>query len=223
MWPFRKRIYGCHWFGFGDLWANCSRVARLSQTHDVCFSAYPGKDARLRIDRSALIREILDQLDLDTSRVRVVQDPMDPRDRYGVGEHVGPYVPTRVRWRGPGSRLVTYQLVTHTHHRPERLLPEADAHRFRAWCEARGWRALDLWRPQHPTGGEPPLAQCIEWLAESAFFVGIDSGMSHVAHSVGVPTHLYRWPALEGAHPGKAFAPFASIEALCAGLERAAP
>jgi hypothetical protein len=219
MWPFRTRVYGCHWLGFGDLWANCSRAARLAQAGAVRFSAHPGKDARLRIDRAPLIREILGQLDLDTRRVEIVHAPMDPDD-FGVRAHAEPYVPTRVRWRGAGSRLVTYQLVTHTRHRSERLLSDTDVKRFRAWCEARGWHARDLWRPPHPTGAEPSLAQSIEWLAESAFFVGIDSGASHVAHSVGVPSYLRDWPELAHAHRGKRYTPFSSIEALCAELER---
>lgn len=223
MWPFRKRIYGCHWFGFGDLWANCSRAARLAQRREVRFSAYAGKDVRRRRDQSALIREILDQLDLATREVRIVQEPMDAGDRFGVREHAEPYVPTRVRWRGGAARVVAYQLVTHTSHRPERLLSEAEVARFRAWCEAHGWRAIDLARPPSPTAGAPSLAECIAWLAESACFVGIDSGMSHVAHSVGVPTWLHAWSELALAHRGKAYTPFHGIDELCAALERSVP
>jgi len=38
--------------------------------------------------------------------------------------------------------------------------------------------------------------------------VGIDSGMSHVAHSVGVPTVLKHHAELALAHPNKSYAAF---------------
>ena len=36
------------------------------------------------------------------------------------------------------------------------------------------------------------LQQNVEFAASAEFFVGIDSGLSHLAHSVGVPVHLLR-------------------------------
>jgi len=37
------------------------------------------------------------------------------------------------------------------------------------------------------------LAKSIEIMSKSQIFIGIDSGMSHVASSVGVPVYLYFW------------------------------
>ncbi len=41
-------------------------------------------------------------------------------------------------------------------------------------------------------GADQTIARCVELLAGSAFFVGCDSGMSHLAHCVGVPTFILR-------------------------------
>ena len=50
------------------------------------------------------------------------------------------------------------------------------------------------------------VAQCVEYLAGASFFVGCDSGMSHIAHSVGVPVFLlqYGLPVVT-CHRGKSY------------------
>src|SRR5262249_11725273 len=45
-------------------------------------------------------------------------------------------------------------------------------------------------------------------LSQSELFVGIDSGMSHVAHSVGVPVFLKAYAELPLCHPNKAYVAF---------------
>lgn len=203
-----RPIDGCWWHGFGDLWANCSRVARTPRNEDVLFSAYAGKDTRRARPRAALTRAIFASLGADTSRIEVVPGAMNTGHRFGVREHRESYVPTRVRWQGAGSRIVTYQLETHTRHRPERRMPTAEIDAFLRWCGANGWTPVDLYLPGAPHASARTLSECIAHLAASAFFVGIDSGASHIAHSVGVPTFLYGWAELDAAHAGKVYTAF---------------
>ncbi len=57
-----------------------------------------------------------------------------------------------------------------------------------------------------PLGKDRSLAQCAELLATSAFFVGCDSGVSHLAHMTGVPIFLleYGLPVVT-CHRGKEY------------------
>lgn len=50
------------------------------------------------------------------------------------------------------------------------------------------------------------LSECVDLLCQSRFFVGVDSGMSHLAHAVGVPTIIieYKLPIIT-CHRGKHF------------------
>lgn len=49
-------------------------------------------------------------------------------------------------------------------------------------------------------------------MSKSDVFIGICSGMSHIAHSVGVPTILYEWEQLEECHPNKLYLSFKTID-----------
>lgn len=42
-------------------------------------------------------------------------------------------------------------------------------------------------------GKHTPIAVAVDLLANSAFFVGCDSGMSHLAHAVGTPTFILEY------------------------------
>ena len=42
-------------------------------------------------------------------------------------------------------------------------------------------------------GGHLSLEKCVNIMANSDCFLGIDSGMSHIAHSVGVPTFIIKY------------------------------
>ncbi len=53
-------------------------------------------------------------------------------------------------------------------------------------------------------GSDSTLAECVEQMRKSLLFVGCDSGMSHIAHAVGVPTIIveYGLPIIT-CHRGK--------------------
>lgn len=42
-------------------------------------------------------------------------------------------------------------------------------------------------------GKKQTIAECVELMANAAFFVGSDSGMSHLAHCVGLPTFILEY------------------------------
>lgn len=54
-------------------------------------------------------------------------------------------------------------------------------------------------------------AQCAEIAATSDVFIGMDSGMSHLCHSVGIPMLLLNWMAIDRFHPKKTFFRFSAV------------
>lgn len=56
------------------------------------------------------------------------------------------------------------------------------------------------------------LRECAEYLQRSVMFIGADSGMSHLAHTVGTPTYLYeRRHPLRWCHKPKQYVPFRTL------------
>ena len=190
-----------YWNGFGDLWALTSYCCLLSQREGQ--TVYLSKwSTKTMLDREQEIRDILRSLDDSyTQNVVVTPERFTLSSRFSVRDHHDLYVPTKVRWTRNASRIISYQLETSTPHRPDRF------------CEPRliedlsdqlpGYEFIELGKTQQST-----LNEIIEILSQSEVFVGIDSGMSHVAHSVGVPVFLKDYAELKLCHPNKAYVAF---------------
>jgi hypothetical protein len=190
-----------YWNGFGDLWAVASHCCLLSQREGQ--TVYLSKwSTKSMLDREKEIRDILGNLDDSyTQNVVVTTEHFASSSRFSVREHREPYVPTKVRWAPNNSRIISYQLETPTKHRPDRF------------CHPRLIKGLSDQLPDYEfvkLGKEHQrnLSEIIEILAQSELFVGIDSGMSHVAHSVGVPVFLKYYPELGLCHPNKEYVSF---------------
>jgi hypothetical protein len=190
-----------YWNGFGDLWAvashACLRARRERQP--VRLSRWSNK---AQWDRARDLREILACFDPAFTRgVELCDERFEDLPRFGVREHREAYVPTRRRWAPRRSRIVACQLETHTVHTPERFCAPGLADALRA--ELPGFELVALGRHRHLG-----IRDIVEVLARCAAFVGIDSGISHVAHSVGTPVFLKDHAELALTHPGKAYAAF---------------
>ena len=110
-----------------------------------------------------------------------------------------PIIPTRMRWwPRPLTKVVCYQLNGRTH--PHKTDPPPDDLS----------KLLGLWLPDGwslmPLGLPLTIEEDVFRLANAACFLGVDSGISHIAYSVGCPVFLleYQEP-LEGAHKQKPF------------------
>jgi hypothetical protein len=190
-----------YWDGFGDLWAITSYSCLLSQRveHPVHLSKWSVKSMW---DRETEIRDILGNLDDGyAENVMVTAERFSTNSRFSVAYHHEPYVPTKVKWARNDGRIISYQVETSTTHRPDRF------------CDP--WFIDDL-RDRLPDYDfvalgkhhQSTIGEIIDILSKSELFVGIDSGMSHVAHSVGVPVFLKHYAELEGTHPNKEYAAF---------------
>ncbi len=93
------------------------------------------------------------------------------------------YIPTIVKWHQNNNGIITHQLDGGRLHADLKGISRDFKLDILQVMRSRGY-------VEQSVGGEFSLSECIKHMSESAFFIGIDSGMSHVAHSVGVPIIL---------------------------------
>lgn len=167
-----KNQMGCH---LGDMWIFVSAGLRLSER-----LGEPVKLEAPRFEREAtsltMIEEIAAVMD---SKGSVIASKETPTESFGnLWKHLYLH-PTRKRWQpqpfGKYSR-VAYQFDGRT--MPEKNPPPADIPRILAAIERHG-------RPQK-LGLPLTIAQSVDMLATSDFFVGCASGLALMAWSVGI-------------------------------------
>lgn len=175
--------------GLGDHWASVNlldHMARLrpaSQT--ICFT-HPDPEKRARA------REILGLLhDSQVHGAALMCHTGAPdsqvTDLDGFDVWATPYFRTKNHWT---LSKMTPTICVHF----DGLSAASDKnpsldeqHQILTWAAARGLRVVVL--------GDPTmsLSWVVTHLATCALFVGCDSGMSHIAHSVGCPTYLLEY------------------------------
>lgn len=94
-----------------------------------------------------------------------------------------PYRQTTTRWHGAGSRRIAYQFVPGKE--GAKSCKPGQIEQFEPQVRALGYTPVAL-------GAHLGIAGSIKHAAGAELFVGVDSGMSHLCHSVGVPVHLLR-------------------------------
>ncbi len=190
-----------YWNGFGDLWAITSHCCLLSRREGQ--TVYLSKwSTKCMLDREEEIRDILRNLDESyTQNVVVTSERFTMGSRFSAGDHHDPYVPTKVKWARNDSRIISYQVETSTQHRPDRFCDPWLIEELSDQLPA--YEFIELGK-EH----QSRMSEVIEILSQSELFVGIDSGMSHVAHSVGVPVFLKYYAGLWGSHPNKEYVAF---------------
>jgi hypothetical protein len=217
-----RRIYTTFRGGFGDCWATASFLGIISQGMPIYVNAI---DPRIV---SILPHLMLDTLVVGTDNIAhtVFINPAHLHDfvserGYAPSEVIPwkrlfalPYLPTRVRWAGKKTRQIAYQLV------PGKTGPTTcksfEIDEFLSSIESRQILGVSI-------GQHLSLHTIIQIAAESAFFVGVDSGMSHLCHSVGIPCVLIRnsLPVgyLQVTHLGKSFTEYSDLPAFLQHLD----
>jgi hypothetical protein len=184
--------------GLGDSWA-CINLLVHRGLSGLRTQMHSEKIAR------RLHLEIVDALDFDPKHLVLTEEAAtQPLEGYDVW--ASPFLPTRVRWRAAERhRFACYQLDGISSGSEKNLPREHEAILLRM-LSASGFEPIRL-------GSHLSIAQCIRIASQSAFFVGVDSGMSHLCHSVGVPMFLieHKLPVVT-CHRGKAYIP-------CRGLD----
>lgn len=168
--------------GFGDLWASLNLCLRMSeaQRRPVHISQWLGDSTNCE----SRMRELLTLLDLPEG-VTVIVSPDRPAFQCGGLPWGSRYFPTKQQWK-PGHSLLTHQLngVSSAHLKNP---PETDLALFKGFCSG---------LIHAPVGLPLTVGTCVDLLANSSVFVGVCSGMSTLALSVGVPTYVLEYGVL---------------------------
>jgi hypothetical protein len=147
----------------------------------------------------ALHREIVDVLD-SPGTLELTAEPFT-RSLDGYSVWATPYFPTHRRWS-----------ITDEHTTVTLQVDGRSSAKDKNPSEAEQVRLAEALREQVPgleivtLGDHLSVAECVEQAAKSAFFLGVDSGMAHLCHSVGVPIFLleYALPVVT-CHRGKSY------------------
>lgn len=194
-------IYRLWNFGLGDHWQSMCLFRHLARAGNrpTVSTMQHGTDFRRRV------REIHDVLEPENGVNFTTYGSTDDLDGFDVW--ACPLWPTRAQWEFPtGIRpRFCYQFDGESSAREKNPPPE-DQTRLMAHLNDLGYAGIRL-------NSNMSIADCVCALALCDFFVGCDSGMSHIAHSVRTPVYLleYELPVIT-CHRGKAYT-------LCRGVD----
>lgn len=168
-------------FGLGDHWATVNFLAwrfQFTQKTQVLSVMQHGKDFTQRLT------EIIKLLDIPSFSIQLTTDAPDT-ELDGFALWASLYFPTGMRWRHYPKRVLVYQFdgVSAAEDKNPSV---SDQEKIFAWCAKNGFLTTRL-------GNHLTLGQCVSALSTATLFVGCDSGMSHIAHSVGVPTYILEY------------------------------
>jgi hypothetical protein len=187
-------IFEPHNHAFGDQWATVNLCLHRSILRGETVHLHHRTPAM-----AALHEEIVAALD-SPGRLELTPEPFT-RSLDGYSVWATPYFPTHRRWSiGETHSTVTIQMDGRSAASAKNPTEEEQVRLAAVLREL----APDL--EIVPLGAHFSVAECVEQAAKSAFFLGVDSGMSHLCHSVGVPVFLleYNLPVVT-CHRGKSY------------------
>ncbi len=164
----------------GHIWRYCNFAIGLSKKMNeevaVCTQAYPIKGGKF-VDKSELIQEVLENLSYDVkiSTHTDVNSRQIP-DMYSCI----PYCNTKVTW---SIDKVTSFRIAH----------QLDGDDISKWFvkhidDVRYFNKII--QDKVALSNKYTIAEIVEIMSSSFLFIGADSGISHIAHSVGIPTFI---------------------------------
>lgn len=126
-----------------------------------------------KVTRNKMFDEIINLLDSD-GKIEFVDRKGSKRTEayWGIKS-----TPTKITWKPNSSKQICYQFNSSVVNRP----PRWDVVNFMDKFKDYEFIRLDI---------NTSLAECVKIASESAAFIGVSSGMSHVMHSVGIPMFL---------------------------------
>lgn len=185
--PSRSPVWNAWHFNLGDHWATMNYI--------VCRSYILREEMRLSrfqhgLDFGPRFREILGLLDTpERSCISIVSDK-GQQDPCGYAIWDAPSCPTKIRWTpGRKKRRICFQFDG---------ISSAESKNPTLADEQRILEELMVYANPVKIGKHQTLSQIVQEMTNSDLFIGCDSGMSHIAHSVGVPTIIvqYKLPVI---------------------------
>jgi hypothetical protein len=159
-----KSFAGSH---LGDVWASTSYILKNG-----------GQLVQSRRSITHKMKECADLMEHDRPMIFTKRAPTEQLGSWVFKEK---YLPTKQRW-DPTENWIAYQFDGRSHH--HKNLSRNQEHEILSAIRRRGFKPVRL-------GGHISLMECVDILSRSHMFVGVDSGMSHIAHSVRIPMILF--------------------------------
>jgi hypothetical protein len=175
-------VYSLHLGGhFGDIWRSISYLCNLSIKHNwttriTKYCRYYGKVQ----DTSKLIQDIYKLLDTP-GKIEII----DARPTNTVKEENifgDKLIPTKLQWKNPKNNTICYQFDGVVC--AKRCPPESTINNLIKLLSPY-YKFIKLGKPKTPE-------ECLKIAINCKLFIGVDSGMSHLCLSAGVPIHLIR-------------------------------
>ena len=203
-------IWSAWRFNLGDHWATINYLLTRSWMlkEEIHLSRWQhGQDFKTRFE------EILNVLDQPKGSKVVIVDEPGTHEPEGEDVWTSPYWGTKKRWELGKQRSVAFQFDGISSGE-DKNPPDADRGRILRSLLFQDYELYKL-------GKNYSIWECMEILTRCKCFVGCDSGMSHVAHSVGIPIYLveYRLPVIT-AHRNKTFVHCRGTDELISALKR---
>lgn len=172
---------------FGDCWKTLNSAMRYAITHNepvginTSYGVWGGKIVnKKKHDKRYLFEEMIQNIDGPTDFVKFVDDiPTSPPP------HSNECFKTKIVWDGNKHKKVSFQLDPCCRSVKKRsqdpILSEQQL--------MDGFLNLNFIKMGLPLS----IFTCIQEMATSGIYVGVDSGMTHLARSVGVPVIIVRF------------------------------
>lgn len=174
-------VYSPAWIhgGFGDSWMCVNHLLRKSE--DV------GKPVLLssvgegwRSEKASLYMRLARCL-MTTGQINVVERTHTKELEY-LEPFGSPYFPTKYRWNDTPSNIISYQFDGVWNATNKNMTTDEENDVLRC-CHCLGLRTVNV-------GGKTTIEYKIDVMSAARFHVGVESGMAHVAISVGVPCYI---------------------------------
>jgi hypothetical protein len=174
--------YQLHNNNLGDHWTSYSLMTVLGQMHRKQYSLGTingGVDYTSRIEE---IAGLLSHNEFSPNLIRTQGIPkVDPWHNWCF-----PALPVResYRWKARAVEQIACFQFDGISSAEDKNPPQSLVDELRQYMHSLGLKTVFL-------GSGLSLAECAELMSKCALFAGCDSGMSHIAHSVGCPVYLY--------------------------------
>ncbi len=168
-------------FGFGDLFVAINFCARESEKTGLPshISEWAGFDRG--VNQRDRLQEIINELRLPSGSVVISPEPANTHMH---GEPWGRlYFETLTRWAGGTDLAIQFDGRSSADLKNP---PPHDLEAFTGWAAGRGI-------PLRRVGLPSSVSACVQILSHARAFVGSNSGMSHLALSVGIPTFVVEY------------------------------
>jgi len=202
-----KKIYGLHpGAHFGDIWLSISSAILLSRKNKeiIYISRYADYQSH---DRKNIIEECLKVLDTNGANIEIVDDFQNQYNETTINFPISrgaflnedPIVSTKIKYKPKDKNTISLQLASLFFDKQKGIYT---SRKNSAQNEYRNIPYLDLEKiflnfisfpnlKLNSVGEHIGILNSINKIAESNIFIGIDSGMAHVASSIGIPVYLY--------------------------------